>query len=147
MGDNDSTIKAGIAVVLVLGGLMVYRSMHPSTTFAADGMDPAWDAAVERGHSTGGPTVALFTAGWCGSCQWLHSNVLSRSDIRSELAGHYNFVTVDLTNPPASVQMHAHKLGVSGIPLLIRYDANGKETDRTNGMDPESMMAWLKAGE
>jgi thioredoxin-related protein len=42
---------------------------------------------------------------------------------------------------------HAKKFGVSAIPTLIRYDKNGNETDRANYLDPEHMIAWLKAGE
>jgi thiol:disulfide interchange protein len=89
----------------------------------------------------------LFTANWCSACQSLHRNVLSRGDVQGELQGHYNVYTVDLSNPSPRVQAHAHKFGVEFIPLMIRYDANGIETDRTNSLGPAEMMAWLKAGE
>jgi thioredoxin len=145
MPENDLRFKAMVGVLLVLGGLLFYRMHHPSTTFAADGLDPDWDAAVDRSH--GEPTVVLFTAGWCPACRALHGNVLSRSDVQAELQNHYYFYTVDLTNPSPQVQEHARKFGVRYIPLMIRYDPNGKETDRTNYMNPEQMVAWLKAGE
>ena len=144
---TDSGLKFGVLVAALLVGLLIYRGAHPSTTLAADGMDPKWDAAVESSKISGQPTVVLFTAGWCGSCQWLHANVLSRSDIQSELSEHYNFCTIDLTNPRESVQAHASKLGVSGIPTLIRYDSDGKEISRCHALPADEMMAWLKAGE
>jgi len=39
------------------------------------------------------------------------------------------------------------KFGVRYIPLMIRYDVNGQETDRTNYLPPDELIAWLKAGE
>ncbi len=144
--ENPSSRAAGV-LFLVLLGVLFYRMKYPATTFAADGIDSGWDAAAERSQGSGEPTVVLFTAGWCPTCKMLHSNTLARSDVLGELQSHYNFYTVDLTNPTAAVQQHAQKYRVSGIPLLIRYDANGKETDRTNYLSPEDMISWLKAGE
>src|SRR5437764_5927649 len=95
---DDSRIKAALAILVVLGGIMVYRLYHPSTTFAADGIDPAWDAAVQRSRDAGRPTVLLFTAAWCPACRALHANVLSRGDVQDELHGHYSFFRVDMTN-------------------------------------------------
>jgi thiol:disulfide interchange protein len=147
MPDIDSRIKAVAAVLLVLCGVLFYRMRHPATIFAADGMDSNWDAAVQRSRHSGQPTVVLFTANWCPACRALHGNVLSRSDVQEELQSHYNFYAVDLSNPTPRVQAHARKLGVEYIPLMIRYDVNGKETDRTNYREPTAMIAWLKAGE
>jgi thiol:disulfide interchange protein len=144
--EGDKTMKAATAILLLLCGFVFYRFVHPSTTFAADGIDPAWDSAVQTRDQTE-PTLVIFTAGWCGACQALHANVLSRSEIQDELYHHYNVVTVDLTSPPPQVQAHAHKLGVSAIPTLIRYDVQGHETDRTHGGAAENVLAWLRAGE
>jgi thiol:disulfide interchange protein len=145
--DQDFGKYAMGAVVVVFLGVLIYRSEHPSTKFAADGTDNGWDYAVRKSQSSGQPTVVLFSARWCPACQSLHGDVLSRGDVQHELAGHFNFYTVDLTNPSPPVQAHARKLGVSAIPQLIRYDKHGDETDRTNYLDPEQMIAWLKAGE
>ena len=147
MGDKDITLKAAVLILVVLGGLLFYRMLHPSTTFAADGIDPNWDATAERIHDRGMPAVVLFTAEWCPTCRSLYADVLSRSDVQDELQRHYSFYTVDLTSPSRQAQAHARKFGVSGIPLMIRYDANGKETDRVNYLAPEQMIDWLKAGE
>jgi hypothetical protein len=54
---------------------------------------------------------------------------------------------VDLTHSSPQVQPRARKIGVSAIPLMIRCNANGKETDRTHYLAPDQMIAWLKAGE
>jgi hypothetical protein len=61
--------------------------------------------------------------------------------VQGELSRRYSFYTVDLSNPSPSAAAHARKFGASGIPLLIRYDADGKETGRANFMDAEGMSA------
>ena len=147
MPDIDVRLKVAAAILVVLCGLMFYRMLHPATTFAADGIDPDWDAAVQHSRDFFRPTVVLFTANWCPACRALHGNVLSRGDVQAELQSHYSLYTVDLTNPSPRVQAHAQKFKVDYIPLMIRFDADGKETDRTNYMGPEQMIAWLKAGE
>jgi len=138
--------KAAMAILAVLGVFALYRMVHPSTTFAADGLDPNWDRNVERSQAAGRPVVLLFSADWCPYCVKLHEDVLSRYDVQGELAN-YSFYTVDLSHPSPQDIVHARKFGASGIPLLVRYDASGKETARTNFMDADAMLAWLKAGE
>ena len=145
MPDDLFNLK-NLAVVILIAGLLFY-GLHRPTTFAADGTDPDWDAAVRQSEYVKLPTVVLFTAGWCPSCQALHASVLSRGDVQEELHRHYVLYTVDLTHPSPAVQAHARKLGISAIPTLIRFDANQKETARTHGMSAEQTMEWLKAGE
>jgi thiol:disulfide interchange protein DsbD len=147
MPENDLKFKAVLALIGVLCVMAFYRMLYPSTTLAADGADPNWDAEVRQCKASGRPTVVLFTAGWCPACQALEGNILSRSDVQDEIDRHYNFYTVDLTNPSPRVQARSAKFGVRYIPLLIRYDADGKETDRTNYIEAEQLLAWLKAGE
>jgi len=144
--NGDPITKLGTILLVVLGCFLGYRFLHPSTTFAADGTDPGWDAAVYRRDCTE-PTVVLFTAAWCPACRGLEANVLSRSDVQYELAHHYNVYTVDLTSPSPVVQAHAGKLGISAIPTMIRYDAAGHEQSRMHSGSAEMVMEWLKAGE
>jgi thiol:disulfide interchange protein len=146
MANNDWTSKAFISILLVLVGLLYYRSEHPSTTFAADGVDADWDAAASRAQDLHEPSVVLFSAGWCPACRSLHADVLPDPGVQEELR-HYNFYSVDLTNPTRAAQIHSHQCGVQYIPLLIRYDAQGKETGRTNYINADELVAWLKAGE
>lgn len=146
MASTDWISKAVIAILVVLGGLLYYRIDHPSTTFAADGVDPDWDAAAQRAQDLHEPSVVLFSAGWCPACRALHENVLPDPSVQDELS-HYNFYSVDLTSPSEAAQTHSRKCGVQYIPLLIRYDAQGKETGRTNYIPADQLTAWLKAGE
>jgi len=136
---NTKTIVAILAVLL---GIAAWRGFHPASSFAVDG-DPTWDRAVEVSQSTGRPGLVLFTAGWCGACRQLHSQVLTRDDVREAIDSRFTFVTVDLTGPTETNQVRASKCGVKAIPTLIRYDKDGRETARTHGMDPQAMLKWL----
>jgi thiol:disulfide interchange protein len=144
--DSDTTVKTAGAILVILVGFLFYRFVQPSSSFAADGTDPSWDAAVEN-RDVDKPTLVIFSAQWCGYCRQLENDVLSRSEIQNELRHRYNVHFVDLTSPTPDVQRHASKLGVSAIPLLIRYDAKGHETDRIHGESAEDLLRWLKAGE
>jgi thiol:disulfide interchange protein DsbD len=144
--NGNSIFKAVVAALLLVGGVVYYRH-HPGATFAADGIDPAWDAAAQQNPGVSRPTVVLFTAEWCPSCRAMHENVLSRSDVQEELRGHYAFHVVDLTNPSPAANAHAQKCGVQYIPTLIRFNADGKETGRTNYRGAQQLIEWLKAGE
>ncbi|HET6246179.1 MAG TPA: thioredoxin fold domain-containing protein [Tepidisphaeraceae bacterium] len=142
---ENGHIIAIVAVVLVAAG--VAYKLHPRSTFAADGLSPRWDATVEQAQAAHMPALVLFTADWCPACRALHENVLGRDDVQNEINGHYMMITVDLTSQgPASVA-RAQKYGVSGIPTLIRFDADGKETDRVHYIPPEQMISWLHRGQ
>jgi thiol:disulfide interchange protein len=138
--------KLAMLIAGLLIGVIVYAAKHPKTNFAADGIDPDWDAAVQNRDTTE-PTVVIFTANWCPACQQLQGDVLSRQDVQDELYHHYNVYTVDMTSPSSEVRTHAKKLGISGIPTIIRYNAKCHETSRIHGSTPEHLMEWLQAGE
>jgi thiol:disulfide interchange protein len=146
MGETDWSVKGPVAILIVLGGLLFYRMHFGATTFAADGTDPGWDAAAQRAHEVGEPTLVLFTADWCPYCRTLESEVLPSAGVQEELR-HYNFLTVQMGHPSKEDSAHASQLRVGGYPQLIRFDAEGKETGRSYFMDPRAMAAWLKEGE
>jgi thiol:disulfide interchange protein len=142
--DRTKILTCAIAILLAMG---VYRILHPLTKFAPDPADADWTQAVQLSRETGEPAVVLFSASWCPTCQSLSQNVLSRDNVMHELNAHYIFYHVDLTNPTPAASARARRFGVSGIPLLVRYDKDGNETARANFMDADQMIAWLKAGE
>jgi len=137
-------ICAVLGVVLSIG---VWRWIRGSSTFTADGIDARWDRAVEISQATKQPGLVLVTADWCGGCQYLHANVLSRSDVKREIAEKYTFYKLDMTEPSQAAIAKSNQLGVHVYPTLIRYDQNGKESDRRNGMTAEMMLDWLHDGE
>lgn len=139
-------VQVVVCGLALLACCVAYRYLHPSSTFAADG-DVRWNAAVERSHQANTPALVLFTADWCPACRALHANVLSREDVQAEIASHYTMLTIDLTEQSPAAAARASKFGVSAIPTLIRFDAQGKEVSRTHGLPPEKMLAWLRDGE
>jgi thiol:disulfide interchange protein DsbD len=144
ISDYVRNIAIGLGIVLAI---FVIFKMRPQSTFAADGLSQRWDASVEQSRAAHQPVLVLFTADWCPACNALHSDVLSRQDVQDEINGHYMMVTVDLTaQGPASVA-RSERYHVSGIPTLIRFDADGKESDRTHYIPPEKMLNWLRVGE
>ena len=93
------------------------------------------------------PTLVLFTADYCGWCRRLHETVLTRPDVANEINSHYLMATVDLTNQGDVAVERAKRFGVSGIPVIIRFDADGKETSRTYYRPADSLLQWLREGE
>lgn len=147
--DSELSLPTRIifAIIGVLLSIIAWRYLKGYSTFTADGVDPRWDRAVEISHATKQPGLVLVTADWCGGCQYLHNNVLSRSDIRHEIAEKYTFFKLDMTEPGDVAIRKANQLGVHVYPTLIRYDASGKESDRQHGMTPQAMLDWLRDGE
>ena len=52
-----------------------------------------------------------------------------------------------VTNPTSAAEEHARKYGAKYIPLLIRFDREGHETARTNGLPPDELLSFLQAGQ
>jgi thiol:disulfide interchange protein DsbD len=143
---NDPIARVGTIALIGLVLFITYRLFSPNTHFEADGVDAAWDAAVQNRDQTE-PTLVIFTASWCPACRALEGNVLSQSEIQQELARHYNVHWVDLSNPTQEVGMHANRLGVHAIPTLIFYNVDGTERTRNHGGSEEQVMSCIRAGE
>lgn len=143
---NDPIAKVGTFALIGFALFFAYRCFVPSTHFEADGVDATWDAAVENRDRTE-PTLVIFTANWCPACQSLEANVLSQSEIQTELSRHYNVHWVDLSSPTQEVGMHANRLGVHSIPTLIFYNVNGTERTRNHGGSEAQVMGCIRAGE
>jgi thioredoxin-related protein len=120
---------------------------HPLASFATDITNSDWSDAIAKSREAGKPALVLFSTTSCPYCRRLESDVLTRDDVKAELKAHYMFYTVDLSCMTQDVADHASRLGINGVPLMIRYDASGRETARANFMDAKSMMEWLEDGE
>ncbi len=144
---TDNITRVGVFAVVALLAFAGWRAMHPHTHFQAEGLDFAYDQGVQESKMTHTPAVVLVTAGWCPTCRALHENVLSRSDVRNELNGHYTFVKLDMTDPTEKQGQLLGKISVNCYPTLIRFDRDGNETARANYLPPDQMIAWLQAGE
>ncbi len=134
-----------IALLVSICGLGWYAHL-PATTFAADGGDPGWDAAVEQSQA-GRPAVLLFTADWCPVCQSLRRDVLSRPDVAGDLRRRHTFVVVDMTHPTAADRDRAARYGITNLPTMIRFDRRGRESARTFYQPADALLDWLAEDE
>ena len=141
---SDGMTRLVGSVLVMLVALVGYGVTQPHSTFAAVGTDAEWDAAVAQSRSRNMPGVVLYTADWCPACQALHAGALADPAVWRELGNRHTFVVVDLTRPAAAAQAHAAAAGVHGIPTLIRYDRDGRETDRTHGLPAVALIDWLQ---
>jgi thiol:disulfide interchange protein len=142
-GESNGSMRVAMTLLGVLVAAVIWHELRPHSSFAAEGVDAAWDAAVQDSRQRNLPGVVLYTADWCPACQALRAGPLSDSAVWRELQ-HRTFLTVDMTNPTDAVRAHAREAGVSAIPTLIRYDRNGHETGRTHGMSVPELITWLR---
>jgi thioredoxin-related protein len=139
--------KAAVAVLIVLGGLIFYRMQHPLASMAKDITSSDWDQVVQDNHVAGRPSLVFFSTSSCGYCRAMEDKVFSRDDVKAELKQHYAFYTVDLSSETEEIHDRAVRHGINYVPILIRYDAFGRENGRASYMGPSEMMDFLVGGE
>ncbi len=110
-------------------------------------MNDAWTAAqvkrmrdnpVDNARACGKPTMVKFGAEWCGPCRMLKPIMKSVTD-------KYGDQVTILDLDTEEHQFLASRFKVSGIPLLIFYDKDGKEVFRHTGfMTEEDLVKQLK---
>ncbi len=112
-----------------------------SASWAGEQAQTARDNPVDRARNNGNPTFVSFGADTCIPCQKMAP---TRETIRQRYGDRLNVVYVHV----GKEQMLASRFGVQGIPYLIFYDADGRETHRQAGlMTEEQIEAQLrKAG-
>ena len=86
----------------------------------------AKDNPVDKARSSGKPTFANFGAKGCVPCDMMEP---IRATLAEKYQGRLNIVFVHVGNE----QILASRYGVQGIPLLIFFDAEGKEVFRHTG--------------
>ncbi len=142
----DTGFKGAVAILVVLGGLMLYRMQHPLLAIASDITSSDWDQVVQENHVAGRPSLVIFTTTSCGYCRAMESKVFSRDDVRAELK-HYAVYNVDLSAETEEIHDQAERHGIRCVPTLIRYDAFGRETGRASYMNADQTMEFLASGE
>lgn len=86
----------------------------------------AKDNPVDKARASGKPTFANFGAKGCVPCDMMEP---IRETLAEKYRGKLNIVFVHVGNE----QILASRYGVQGIPLLIFFDAEGKEVFRHTG--------------
>ena len=99
-------------------------------------------AGVDAVEASGKPMLVFYTADWCPPCRTLKRDVLSDPDIDAFLSDNYVRVKIDLTERGGPNARTASEYGVSGIPTMILYDADGVEINRVTGGG--ALAYWLR---
>jgi thiol:disulfide interchange protein len=141
---GDFFPRLAFFALIAIVGFVGWRWLVPRSTLTADGRDPVWHDEIRQSIDEKRPAVVLFTANWCPACRQLHETALADPAVKEELRSGHTFIVVDLTRPTAADQMHYRAMGISAIPTIVRFDADGHETARAHGMPSDQMLAWLR---
>ncbi len=87
----------------------------------------ARDNSVDKARASGKPTFASFGADTCIPCQKMAP---TREAVREKYDGKLNVVYVHV----GKEQVLASRYGVQGIPLVLFFDADGREVLRHTGL-------------
>jgi thioredoxin 1 len=92
------------------------------------------EAQLNERLGSGTVIVADFTADWCGPCRALAPEL----DVLAERYTEVEFVKIDADANPELVT----KLGIMGVPTVVRFAADGEEVARSTGAVKAEALAF-----
>ncbi|MCL2724959.1 MAG: thioredoxin family protein [Polyangiaceae bacterium] len=116
----------------------------------ANAPEIAWLTSEEEGRAKaaaeGKPVLIDFGAEWCAACKELERNTFPNLAVRTE-AARFIAIRIDATDDEAPDIMRLQKkYDVLGLPTVIMFDKDGRETVRFNEfVPPDKFVAALKA--
>ena len=140
-GPTFKIIRGVFGCLLILGsGFLVNRAIH---------FEPA---AINWVHYDNQPMAELqrdskpiimdFYADWCAACRELDRETFSNKVV-AEKARQFTMVRVNCTSPHDRTSVLTEKLGISGLPTIVFFNAEGKQLPslRVVGfLEPEGML-------
>ena len=103
------------------------------------------DQALSRARAEGKFVFVDVTAAWCGPCQLMLEEVLSRKDV-----GEYcnkQFICIQMDIDKLEGKDFKKKYGVNSIPTFFILQEDGTVRHRLRGARrPEDFLAWAKRG-
>lgn len=117
----------GFALILILAiqGVRSWQNHGGKSAFAATGLpDYSLAQAKELATTKNQLIVAELSAHWCGACQQLDRELLSRPEIKTALTRDFVYSRVDETSPEAQIFMDRY--GARGYPTLVLLNSAGE---------------------
>jgi thiol-disulfide isomerase/thioredoxin len=103
--------------------------------------EPTLDEAIAHAAQTNKPLVVELYAEWCGPCHVFEEKVLTRADVKSELAT-VDFIRYDIDRPIGGDI--ADRFNAAGVPAFLVFDRAGKERFRhLGGFAPREFLDFL----
>ena len=103
------------------------------------------DQAFERAKAEGKFVFVDVTASWCGPCQLMLEEVLSRKDV-GEFCNK-QFICIQMDVDKLEGKDFKKKYGVNSIPTFFILQEDGTVRHRLRGARrPEDFLAWAKRG-
>lgn len=89
-----------------------------------------WDEARQTASKTNKPLLAVFSAEWCGPCQYMIENVFNQGEVITALGA---WVPVYLDAEKGDNPELATRYGISAFPTFVMFNSKGQEEGRMSG--------------
>lgn len=135
--------RTAVALLFLLGSFLFFRGLAErywplaqAGPRAAVAETLPWmkdlAAAREKARAENRPLLVDAWAEWCAACRELDEKTFSRPEVGQALQGHV-LAKLDFTRSAGENERLKKELGIIGMPTVILFDAQGKETRRFSG--------------
>jgi thiol:disulfide interchange protein DsbD len=93
--------------------------------------------------TSGTPTIACFSAGWCPHCRHMYNNTFADARVMEAMQP-FNRVKVDMTYSSIENQAASSRFAVSGFPTTLFFDSKGKEVFALRVVGEQSPEQFLQ---
>ena len=144
-----STSRPFSAAVVVLTAAFACAGCRATRADASAAADPIpWfpgtvEEAFALAKAERKPVFLYWGAVWCPPCHALRTKIFPRPEFQARLAA---TVPVYLDGDTERAQIWGEKLGTSGYPTVIVFDADGREVTRIPSLLPFDRYAEVLAG-
>ncbi|MFN3165440.1 MAG: thioredoxin family protein [Phycisphaeraceae bacterium] len=136
-------LVAVVVVAMVWAGAFALRGGGEAVDLKgwADGLEQGQAQAKAQDK----PMVVMFTATWCGPCQTLKQQVLTRPEVDDVLKARFVPVKVDMSDAgPGDALVTRYDL--KGWPTMIAMTPQGEEIRRIEGVvQTDTFLDWLES--
>ena len=84
------------------------------------------------------PTLVMFTASWCGPCQFAKSVIFKDEEVSSKLRN-FNILYFDVDTPTGKKFRQSYGCDKDGVPTFLLLDKEMKVVDKQNGISDKSI--------